>query len=531
MKHKEITDKINLLLILLFWISTGEFGMADRIITREVDWHAPAGGRIREVRFRVKEQTDQAEETILPAALSQTVYSNVIDSPPIDGFVPWIAITTTNRRLEELAVDAVPEPSIVGPFTAADPQSDFAIGIFDTGASAHVMNYANSVELRLNNSTYLTDNEITISGVTGSVDAWVSYPLGVFIGGLNLLDPNESPDQEAKLIDTSDMAGESNISILVGQNPGSNPDLVTAVGTPMSVFYTASIRNDQPVTAVHRTQSYTGPSIDLYDAGDETAPLYPNRVPLELRPLGAISIQYIAFDLEEIMFAILSGSGDIEFNPSSPSIIIGTGSQSLFFLHSVDLREGSRSALDKSRFMLDTGAQITVIGDRIAARLGLDPDGWEFQVPIVGVTGESIDAPGYYIDSLQIPAIGQWLEYTNVPVVWLEISSPEGGKLDGVIGMNLFTEYNLILRGGGLFLGEDPSLEFQRIAPALPGDLAPDPRDGRVDLQDFDAFGAAWLSQTGQAGWNADADLAASGRIDLADLAILTEHWLTITFP
>jgi predicted aspartyl protease len=409
----------------------------------------------------------------------------------------------------------------VGQYTAAKPQSDFVIGIFDTGASAHVMSYAGSVELRLNNSTYLTDNEITISGVTGSVDAWVSYPLAVFIGGLGVLDPNSPVDPEARLIRTSDMVGQSNVSILVGQNPGSNPDLVTAIGSPMSVFYTTSIRNDTPVTAVHHTRSYTGPSIDLYDADDEAAPHLPNRVPLELRPLGALAVQYVPYSIDDIF--------NMDFSPSSPSVIIGTGSQSLFFVHSVDLYEGSRSAIDKSRFMLDTGAQITVIGDRIAARLGLNPDNWEFQVPITGVTGESIDAPGYYIDSIQIPAIGQWLEYTNVPVVWLEISSPEGGKLDGVIGMNLFTEYNLILRGGGLFLGEDPSLEFQRIAPALPGDLSPDPRDGRVDLLDFDVFSAAWLSQTGQTGWNADADLAVSGRIDLADLAVLAEHWLTVS--
>jgi hypothetical protein len=519
MKSIHKPDKNLLFLILLSWLSIGELGIADQIITRQVDWRAPAGGRIKEVRFRVKEQANQTEEAVQTAALTQKVTANVIDSPPIDGFVPWIAITTTNRRLGDLEMDAVPESTIVGQYTALDPQSDFVIGIFDTGASAHVMSYAGSVELRLNNDTYLTDNPILISGVTGSVEAWVSYPLGVFIGGLNQLDPNETPDQEAKLIDTSGMLGESNVSILVGQDPGENPDLVTAVGPPMSVFYTTSIRNDTPVTAVHHTQTYTGPSIDLYEADDETSPHLPNRVPLELRPLGAVAVQYVPYGIDDIL--------DPDFSPSSPSVIIGTGSQSLFFVHSVDLREGSYSALDKSRFMLDTGAQITVIGDRVAARLGLDPDGWEFLVPITGVTGEPLDAPGYYIDSLQIPAIGQWLEYTNVPVVWLEISSPEGGKLDGIIGMNLFTEYNLILRGGGLFLGEDPSLEFERIEPGLIGDLAPDPRDGRVDLLDFDVFGAAWLSQTGQGNWNADADLAASGQIDLADLAVLAEHWLT----
>jgi len=116
-------------------------------------------------------------------------------------------------------------------------------------------------------------------------------------------------------------------------------------------------------------------------------------------------------------------------------------------------------------------------------------------------------------------------------VVWLEISSPEGGKLDGVIGMNLFTEYNLILRGGGLFLEEDPSLEFSRITLPLTGDIAPEGGDGKVDMLDLAAFSSSWLSQSGQSSWNSAADLAGSGQVDLADLNLLAEQWLTAALP
>lgn len=518
-KTKEIKS-LCFILSALLWFAVLP-GRAERIITREVDWRAPAGGRIRQVRFRIPEEPAAAEEQA--KALSQPTSGNVIDSPPIDGFVPWIAVTATNRRLDEGEVDAVPSTSVVGQFTTSNWQKDFAIGIFDTGASAHVLSYAAAVDLRLNNSAYLTDNTITIAGVTGSVDAYVSYPLGLFMGGLNLLEPNQTPDREVKLTSVNGMVGEYNVSVLVGQYPGQNPDLVTAVGTPMSVFWTTLIQNDHPITAVHKGEVYTGPALSFYSAEEESAPSYRNRVPLELRPLGAIAVQYIPYDIDDLF--------NFDFNPSSPSVLIGTGSQSLFFVHSVDLTEGERSAIDRSRFMLDTGAQITVIGDRIAARLGLDPDGWEFQVPIQGVTGETIDAPGYYLDSLSIPAIGEWLEFRNVPVVWLEISSPEGGKLDGVIGMNLFTEYNLILRGGGLFLEEDPSLEFSRITLPLTGDIAPEGGDGKVDMLDVAAFSSSWLSQSGQSGWNSAADLAGSGQVDLADLNLLAEQWLTAALP
>jgi len=72
-------------------------------------------------------------------------------------------------------------------------------------------------------------------------------------------------------------------------------------------------------------------------------------------------------------------------------------------------------------------------------------------------------APGFYIDTLEIPALGRWFRATNVPVVLLDIASPEGGTLDGIIGMNLFVDCNLILRGGGLFLDDDPKLELERV--------------------------------------------------------------------
>ncbi|MCH8192799.1 MAG: hypothetical protein IIA65_02130, partial [Planctomycetes bacterium] len=52
---------------------------------------------------------------------------------------------------------------------------------------------------------------------------------------------------------------------------------------------------------------------------------------------------------------------------------------------------------------------------------------------------------------------------THVPVVLIDVGSSEGGTLDGIIGMNLFNDFNLILRGGGLVPGEDPSLEFEPI--------------------------------------------------------------------
>jgi hypothetical protein len=196
----------------------------------------------------------------------------------------------------------------------------------------------------------------------------------------------------------------------------------------------------------------------------------------------------------------------------------------------VDLRNGDFIAIDKQRFMLDTGAQITVISSGIASRLGLNPDNADFEVEIQDVTGELTLEPGFYIDSLDIPSLGEWLSFTNIPVVLLDVGSPEGGILEGIFGMNLFVNFTLVLRGGGLSGQDPPSLEFELITEHLIADIAPDGGDGIVDYLDFEAFANAWHSTTTSPNWNPAADLAPplnpDGIIDTLDLSIFFDNWL-----
>jgi hypothetical protein len=207
---------------------------------------------------------------------------------------------------------------------------------------------------------------------------------------------------------------------------------------------------------------------------------------------------------------------------------MGNLSQSIFFVHSVDTTEGSNSALDKNRFMFDTGAQVSVIGHRIGARLDLDPANPDGLVLITGVTGETTSEPLFIIDSLEIPGLGEWLRFTNVPMVLLDIASPEGGTLDGIIGMNLFVDFNFVLRGGGLFLQDDPAIEFQHIDRGI-ADFAPGFGDGKVDVLDLRIFAMAWQSIEGGANWNPKCDMAPQptpdGKIDGLDFGVLFQHW------
>jgi len=498
--------------------------------------HYPQGKEVRtrrQKKTRVKKKMHKKQRPAIanplagnsvsiqaPKVTTGNVFVNTIESPPINGFIPWIAVTATDE-MADFDFNATVRHSVVGDYFPDNEHTDFAVGLFDTGASTHVVSYQASQVLNLGWNME-TGNYIEIAGVTGSVEAWVSYPLGVFIAGLNAIDTSVTP----MWLDTDKLVGQSNVSVAVGDYPsGGAPDLPTAIGSPMAIYYTTVFKNDQPVSVHYEGKNYTAPNIELFPSGSEdlNIPNYAINIPLELRPGGAGAVSFLFTEIDE----------SFNFIPSTPSVIVGNSSQSLYFVHAVDLYDDDKMAFDKDRFMIDTGAQVTVIGKRIAARLGIDPDNPEFVVDIEGVSGEVSEIGGYYIDEIEIPALGEWVTFTNVPVILLDIASPEGGTLDGIIGMNLFNEYNMVLRGGGMFLQDDPTLELELITtpPAtLAGDIAPDPVDGVVDAQDMQVFMQAWLSVSGDANFNYLCDIApesiSDGKVDLQDMSLMAANWL-----
>jgi hypothetical protein len=432
--------------------------------------------------------------------------ANVIDSPAVDGFVPWIAVSVTDAHSDSESFDAETQYSVTGSDLTGTPENDYTIGIYDTGASAHVMGNAAGIRTGIFGAGLTTSNEAIISGVTGETSAWVSQPIGIFIDGLGAIEPN------GLLWDRSGMVGQSNVAIMVGQG-FEEVDLPTAIGSPLAIYFTAVFNNETQIAVSHDGNDFNGPDIRIYQQDDSRIPIYANTIPLELRPLGAASVQYVPTITEEF-----------DFEPGSPSVVTGTSSQSIFFVSSVDLYQGIHTAIDKTRFMFDTGAQITVIGSRIGARLGINPAEPDFEVEIVGVTGVSIMAPGFYIDEIDIPALGEWLSFTNVPVVLLDVPSPEGGTADGIIGMNLFADLNFVLRGGGLFLQDDPMVDYEPIN-RLIGDIAPGNGDGVVDWIDMAALAEAWLATPESPNWNARADMVSDGIINFPDFAVMAQNW------
>jgi len=536
------TSFLMLLVLVVFWTSAVQAGRPGWQ-REEVDLRVTGGGRIKAIYYpqdrpvptlakqgrgrrkplRRKALPPEAASRLAPLGEEPAgaIFATVIDSPPIDGFVPWISVAVTDKRhyWSDMIFDANDTNSVEGNYLAANPEADYAVGIFDSGASGHVMAHDAATQAGLSGD-YLTSTMVEISGVTGSVWAVVSQPIGIFVDGIGAIEPN------GVLYDTSGMVGEWNTAILVGDAVES-PNLPTVIGSPLSVYFAAEFRNDQQLTVTHNGQDFNSPDIFFYELSDSCCPSYPNAIPLELRPsFGVFGVQYI-FD-----------PYDPWLSPVSPSVIMGAGLQplqSVFFVSSVDLYEKGKSAIDKNGFMFDTGAQVTVVGAEIAARLKLHPDHPDFEVEIQGVTGDSIMAPGFYIDALEIPALGEWLCFTNIPVIYLDVFSPEGGTLEGIIGMNLFVELNFVLRGGGMFLQERPWVKFGPIPYHIIADIFPRGGDGVVDFLDLAVFTKAWLAtrQPRSANWNPKCDMAPTlnpdGRVDLLDFAVLADHWRETT--
>ncbi len=509
---------------------------------QEVNWPMTSGASIEAVNYpegkappllfkqtgnlsKLPSKETTFQSTPLITQPTPPITSNIIDSPALGGFLSWCMVTFTDERSGEFELDAVPSDSVIGNYLTATPQTDYAIAVFDTGAGAHIVSGSDAARAGLFDHTpdLITSNTVEFTGVTGSAYAWVSQPLGLFIDGLGVIEPN------GLLLNNSTMVGEFNVSVAVG-DPIESSHSLTAIGTPLSVYLAAVFRNDRPINFTHDGTKLTAPDIRFYTHDDPHIPSYPNEIPLELRPIGSVSVQYFPNILT------LDPFGEDFGAPFSPSVLTGfLPMQGLFFISSVDIIHAGRTSLDKDGFIFDTGSSYTIISEAIGARLGLNPNNPEYELEILIATGETIRAPGYYIDSLEVIATPEWLTFTNVPVVVLDAPSPEGGVLDGIIGTNLFVDFNFVFRGGGLPGQDLPRIEFERLPERIVADIAPGAGDGVVDLLDLAAFADVWHTNSESFNWNPRADMAPQGRpdgkVDILDLTVFIEYWLNTAAP
>jgi hypothetical protein len=376
------------------------------------------------------------------------------EAPPLEGPLMAVAVSVTDQRDGDFEFFATPHTGVTG-LPLAGATTNVLFGLLDSGSSTHLVSYLDALDIGLQGEI-LSGNTFGVSGADGvPVDLDVSLPVGFFAHGIQDLDGGGNPVP-------SIMLGQGNFAC--GVNTFDNyligADLPTLIGAPFLYFYPAYIRNSEPVEASVLGNAISSPSITFYDNPlDPSIPVLPHKIFLETRPTGGSAVGYV-FSFDGL--------------PSLPSTIIGASAGSLFFTaSSMTFKEGSNTSSGK--MVVDTGAQATLISEIAAAELGLDLVTPDFEVEVKGIV-DTVIAPGFYLDSASIPAGGGPVSWTNIPVVVLNVDSPEGGTLYGIFGSNLTASRDLVFNGAASppYLGltlpiVSPVIRIMAIRPTGPG--------------------------------------------------------------
>jgi len=430
--------------------------------------------------------------------------------PPLAGFSPLVAITTSDERSYDfLDWDHDLQSGYTGSPLNAPADENFVVGLLDSGSVIDLVTEPSALTLGITGQ-YMTDSEFPIGGVGGTVTALLSEPIGIFAAGLGAIDGNGT-------LDLSQVVGHTNVSTVVSPEISCNTgETITAViGTPLIAFHTAVIRNDDIQKVNVLGQTYTSPDVQILDPFDPCIPQYSRSIYMEFGgPTLATTANYYP-DLEFLETPIFPTLLSLE----ASSIPLGGA-----FFSQIGLLEGEpgpTNIIQYSRMMVDTGAQSSIISTGVAANLSLpfEPD---FTVNVCGVGGYLEDVPGYYIDYVKINALGGALEFSNAPFVVLDLESPEGGALDGVLGMNFFWNRNIVF---------EPSLSlsgFVHLSEPVAFAYADFDNSGRVDMTDYAILAAAWSAGPDDANWNPACDLFVDELIDERDLAALCDRWLAV---
>jgi len=493
--------------IIVLWVNLGLYGAPASISQRDMGIRLSSGLRIVSVNASAK-----APEAAGAIRIASQAGSRI--QPPMAGFSPLIAIATSDRRsADDFDFEHALVNSYVGRALNPPAEENFVIGLLDTGSVVDLAAGESTQILGLK-GRYLTATDFPIGGVSGQMDTRITQPIGIFAAGLGAI-------QADGRLDLSQLVGHTNVAALAAPPIvcGDAEEVSAVVGTAMLAFYTTVIRVDQPRKVVVRGRTHIGPNIELLDFYAPSTKEFRRRIPIELGGLSPVSTaSYYAFpdlsDWENILGV---------WEPIVPTLLslmamsIPTGGAFFTELQVVHGEPGPLNPLQTMRVLIDTGAQSSIMSSNVAARLNLplEPD---FTVQICGIGGMS-EAPGYYVDYVRINAMGGALEYGHVPFIVLDMESPEGGSLDGILGMNFFWDRNVVLEptvGGAGFLHISDPVPYAYIDLNL---------DDVVDMTDFAIFASAWHATPADPTWNGRCDFFADEVIDDRDLEAFMDSW------
>jgi hypothetical protein len=365
---------------------------------------------------------------------------------PVGGFLPMVGIGLTDEFDDDFNTFAVPSDSPSGNFLGYNGNPHFDVAILDTGAAVSLLTAQAFDDFNMDGpypgepDGFEGTEEIPIGGATGQFFAPIHDPLGLYATGLQ----NRTGTAPLAL-NQSAMRGQTNTSMI---SLPADSELPNVLGLPYASQYATKIRSDQPQIFSLGGNTVRTPSIEFLPLGTGGSQGIVRRAPMQLNP--GTSFQQAPFWFYNFEEFDLDNPHE---NPSQPTLIQGA-----MFLN-VDV-ENEGEELNNFQFFFDTGADVTVVSELNAARLGFDTilDQPDFTVAVVGSGGTTFDVPGFFVEEFTVQAIGGNITLSNVPVVVLDVTDPSdpGNVVDGIVGMNLLAGRNVVidpkpsLGGGGV---------------------------------------------------------------------------------
>jgi hypothetical protein len=361
-----------------------------------------------------------------------------LNAPPINGFQPQVVygLTDEQDRDDELfASRPSSNPGGAYPGAATLPvfgTPKYFVATFDTGSQAHLITYDNALAFDIDGANRTGNYQAQIQGVNGVEDAEITDAMGIYSTGF----ANAGVSGSNITVTPGTLRGQWQTSILTSEQGSALPNLI---GSPMVAQYQTVIRNSQTRHLTVGATTYRSPNVAFQSIGT-AAPAGYSKLTLNVQSANGVSPDPVYFP----SFDNFNNFGD---NPTTPSFW-GNLTATATATHT----QGSSGAQD---FLFDTGAQVSVVSEDTAASVGFytggeNPTPPDFFVDVSGVGGTTVEVPGFYMDSLRVTTNGGPISWTHVPVLVLNIPDPRDGIgfIPGILGMNLFTDRDLVINGG-----------------------------------------------------------------------------------
>jgi hypothetical protein len=377
-----------------------------------------------------------------------------IDAPPINGFIPQVVVGLTDEEQhdEDDYVDYGIQSDGPGGHTMPVSGSPYyTIATLDAGSQAHIITYNDAQQFDFVGAQRDGSKTQAVQGANGTENLDITDGVGVYVTGIQ----NATGGTAVAINPGAPMHGQWNTPILTTEQGSVIPN---AIGSPILSQWQVSILNSQTRHLTMNGTTYRTPSVTLQNFSNSGTFFgnNPGWSELELQTTddGPPNSPY---------FFNFDGTG--ADNPDSPG-----GWTSLETEGGVAVTRGTKTVSDKT-FLVDTGAQVSVISKTTASAIGIKTSGTsptvpDFHVDVLGVGGIQ-SVPGYFVDNLTVTTDGDDITLNHVPVLVLNVADPANPSqsIPGILGTNLFNNRDLVINAdigdgetdtGDVYLGFSP---------------------------------------------------------------------------